>query len=274
VRRGITTGFIPREQAGEDGDSFSAHSVPRDLISGIPRRRIPRALRERWKKGEPLCGRWFSLAPDTTEEIFYDALEEEELERARVRLLVRRWGVLCRPLLEREGTSLSWGRLLPAIRRLELAGELVAGRFFEGIPSLQFAAPDIAAELEACDSGNPVYWMNACDPASPAGLSISAPDPRLPQRIPANRLCFIGARLAAAACRSGKELNLFLPPEDPALPEVLDGFALSPRGGASRRIIVENINGTAAAHSPYADVLKSTGFLAERKRLILWRPVS
>ncbi|MDR1625745.1 MAG: DEAD/DEAH box helicase [Spirochaetia bacterium] len=262
VRRGIAAGFVPREAAAGEGAPFPDQAMPR--------RRIPRALRGRWKTGLPLCGRWFSLAPDAPEDAFYDPLDEEELERARVRLLARRWGVLCRPLLEREEPALSWGKLLPAIRRLELAGELAAGRFFEGIPSLQFAPPGIDAELEACDTGRPVYWMNACDPASPAGLSAEGLDPRLPPRLPANRLCFRGEQLAAVSRRGGKDLSLFLPPDDPQLPGALAGFA-PPRRGA-QRLAVESINGTAAAASPYAELLKCMGFMAERKKLILWQP--
>jgi ATP-dependent Lhr-like helicase len=270
VRRGISAGFNPKE--AKEGFFPPASSPYPDSIFAAPRRRIPRALRERWKTGLPLCGRWISLAPDIAENTFYDSMEKEELDRDRVRLLLRRWGILCRPLLEREEPALSWGKLLPAIRRLELAGELIAGRFFEGIDSLQFAAPDIAAELEAGDEEKRIYWMNACDPASPAGLSARGFDPRLPPRIAANRLCFQGAELAAVSCRGGKDLNIFLQSEDPALPEALAGFTFSSRRVKPlRRIIVETINGEPAAVSPYTVFLKNMGFMAERKRLILWQ---
>jgi ATP-dependent Lhr-like helicase len=235
-------------------------------VPGVSRRRIPRALRERWKQGAPLAGRWFSLAAD---EAFYDPLEQEELERDRVRLLVRRWGVLCRPLLEREAPELSWGKLLPAIRRLELAGELVAGRFFEGIASLQFASPAIAGELEEAASETGVYWLSARDPASPSGLDVQGLDARLPPRLPANRLCFRGADLLAVSRRGGKSLSLYLPPQDADLGRVLEGFAARP-SGERRRITVETINGQSAAASPYAEALKSMGFMAEWKRLVLW----
>ncbi|MCL1818320.1 MAG: hypothetical protein FWG35_05260, partial [Spirochaetaceae bacterium] len=242
-------------------------SVEEALPAGT-RRRIPRALRERWKKGAPLAGRWFSLAAD---EGFYDPLDEEELDRDRVRLLVARWGVLCRPLLEREAPELSWGRLLPAIRRLELSGELVAGRFFEGIPSLQFASPSIAEELEACAAENSVFWLNACDPASPAGLRAEGLDARLPPRAAANRICLRGEELLAVSRRGGKDLRLCLPPEDAALGEILAGFAAC---GASvrpaRKTVVETINGQSAATSPYAPALTALGFRAEWKKLILW----
>jgi ATP-dependent Lhr-like helicase len=237
-----------------------------DGAGGVSRRRIPRAMRERWKQGAPLAGRWFSLAAD---EAFYDPLEEEELERDRVRLLVRRWGVLCRPLLEREAPELSWGRLLPAMRRLELSGELVAGRFFEGIESLQFASPAIAGELEEAAEETGVFWLSACDPASLSGLDARGLDARLPSRLPANRLCFRGADLLAVSRRGGKTLELYLDPQDAALAHALGGVAAR-RGGERRRIVVETINGQSATASPYAEALKQLGFMAEWKRLVLW----
>jgi ATP-dependent Lhr-like helicase len=199
-------------------------------------------------------------------------LEGEELNRDRVRLLLARWGVLCRPLLEREAPGLSWSRLLPAIRRLELAGELCTGRFFAGINSLQFASPGIGAELEAAESAGGIYWMNAADPASPAGLTAEGLDPRLPPRQAAARLCFRGPSLSAVSRRGGKDLEIFAPPEDPELPELLDFVAL-PRRLAVRpetRVIVETVNGSPAAGSPWAAALKALGFIADRGKLVLW----
>jgi ATP-dependent Lhr-like helicase len=267
VRKGLLTGFFSEKKAaGLPGVLPGEY----EALPPYRGRRVPRALRDRWKQGAPVPGRWFSLASGCAEAL--DPLDEEELDRDRVRLLLRRWGVLCRPLLEREEPALSWGRLLPAIRRLELTGELTAGRFFEGIASLQFTSAAIAAELRAADAENRVYWMNACDPASPAGLDAEGLDPRLPSRLAANRLCFRGARLLAVSCRGGKDLNLYLAPDDPALPEVLAGFT-APRGRVfmpQRKIIVETINAEPAAASPCAAILKDMGFLTERKRLILW----
>ena len=180
--------------------------------------------------------------------------------------------MLCRHLLEREAGPLSWGRLLPAIRRLELAGELAAGRFFAGINSLQFASPAIAGELEAAEAEGGFYWMNAADPASPSGLAIAGGDRRLPARIPASRICFRGAEPLAVSGRCGRDLSVFIPPDDPGLPEAL-AFLEIPRTRAvdpRRKIVLETINGKAAAESPYGEILKNRGFLPDRWALTLW----
>jgi ATP-dependent Lhr-like helicase len=177
--------------------------------------------------------------------------------------------VLARPLLEREEPALSWGRLLPAIRRLELAGELVAGRFFSGLDSLQFARPGIERELEAAEAEAGLYWMNAADPASPAGLDVSGLDTRLPPRLPTTRLCFRGPELVAVSLRKGRELRVYISPEDSELPGVL-GFLVTGRPGGGKKILIETINGESASRSEYAGVLKALGFLPDRSSLLLW----
>ncbi|MFP3088834.1 DEAD/DEAH box helicase [Treponema sp. TIM-1] len=266
VRRGLVRGFVPREK----------EALP-IRPPGRPKR-LPRALRDRWRAGPPVPGRWFSLEPDYGEDLAndklggFDPLEMEELERDRVRLLLKRWGILCRPLLERELPHLSWARLLPAIRRLELAGEVMAGRFFEGINSLQFASPEIPGELEETEGETSIYWMNAADPASPAGLSLEGLDPRLPPRQQNTRLCFRGSQLLVVAGRGAKDIDLFISPEDPDLGDAL-AFLTFPGTRAvhpERKITIETVNHRPAASGAYAAALKSLGFLPDRGKLILW----
>jgi ATP-dependent Lhr-like helicase len=273
VRRGIEEGFTYRETLRDPG--IQEGPVPRAYPYGRVRRHIPRALREKWRTGAPVGGSWFSIVPS------YDGppdlLDEEELNRDRVRLLLERWGILCRPLLERETLSaaenpLAWSRLLPCIRRMELAGELVAGRFFAGINSLQFASPRIIAELEEAENCRALYWMNAADPASPAGLNIDGLDPRLPARTTASRLCFRGMDLIAVSGRGGKALAVYIPPDDPALGE-LAAFLGIPRARTAhpeKKLVIETINGKPAAQSEYAAALKSAGFISDRGKLYRW----
>jgi ATP-dependent Lhr-like helicase len=266
LRRALERGFVP--------------AAPEENLPELRRLRlrIPRALRDRWREGPPVGGNWFSLGPGGGEERELREpllLEEEELNRDRVRLLLRRWGVLCRPLLEREAPLFSWSRLLPVMRRMELAGELMAGRFFGGVNSLEFAGPGIGEELEAAEEGGRLYWMNAADPASPAGLDIPGLAPAggaLPGRRPGSRLCFRGRELIWVANRGGKDLEIRLAPEDPLLPEAL-GLLTIPRSRAvrpERKLVIERINGTPAASGAFTGPLRELGFLPDRGRLFLW----
>jgi ATP-dependent Lhr-like helicase len=242
--------------------------------------RVPMAIRERWKSGTPVRGLWFSLADDSPLDEDqglegHSLIEEEELNRERVRLLLDRWGVLTRPLLEREAPALSWARLLPAIRRMELAGELVTGRFFQGVASLQFAPPGIAAELEEAEAERGIYWMNAADPASPAGLAVQGILPEAAsaiRRTASSRLCFRGAELLAVSSKSCKEMEIFISPDDSDIVKALEFIKVSRTSKVHRenKITVEKINGASAAVSAYSAALASLGFVKDRGRMVLW----
>ncbi|HRY72510.1 MAG TPA: DEAD/DEAH box helicase [Spirochaetia bacterium] len=265
VRKGLAGRF------GRDlPDAVPAEAAPEPFGA---RRRVPRALRERWKAGAPVAGRWFALdlGPDEG-----DALDEEELERARVRVLARRYGLLARPLLERELPLLGWGALFPAMRRMELAGELLYGRFFEGLDGPQFMSPE-AFELWK-GLGNPAaggegpVWLSALDPASPAGFPFQERPGLLPPRALSARLCLSGGEVVASSLRSGKELRIGPEPGDPAAAAIVSGIA--PRSAGPRaargRVVLETVNGQAAARSPYAALLAAAGFEADRGRMTLW----
>ncbi|MCL2243566.1 MAG: DEAD/DEAH box helicase [Treponema sp.] len=263
VRKGIESGFIPKEI-----------DIPQKQETTHPfgrRPRIPGALKNRWKSGAPVSGSWFSLVMDEKNAAF-DPIEEDILNRDRVRLLLDRWGVLCRPLLEHEDAPFTWSSLLPAMRRMELAGELTAGRFFAGINSLQFASQSIAAELEQAENFSGIYWMNASDPASPAGLDVEGLGYTLCARSSNNRIYFKGAELIALSCKNCKELQIFTGADDPDMEQLTSLFKI-PRTRTvlpENKLIVETINGQTAAQSGYAECFKNAGFVSDRGKLIFW----
>jgi ATP-dependent Lhr-like helicase len=155
---------------------------------------------------------------------------------------------------------------------MELSGELVAGRFFSGINSLQFVAPAVLRELENAESFNGMYWMNAADPASPAGLEIEGLDPRIPGRLSANRLYFRGEHLIAVSNRGGKDLQIFMVPDDPGIAVLID-FIKIPRTRKilpEGKLLVEIINGGQAALSGYALAFQAAGFVPDRGKLCFW----
>jgi ATP-dependent Lhr-like helicase len=263
VRKGIEYGFIPKEIENISG------SEPANPFGGR-QRRIPSALKNRWKAGAPVLGNWFSLLSD--EQYASAPLEQDADSRDRVRLLLRRYGILCRPLLEHEAPVFSWSKLLPAMRRMELAGELVTGRFFSNINSLQFASPSIAAELEHAENYTDFYWMNAVDPASPAGLEIENLGYPLCARSANNRLYYKGANLICISAKNSKELQIFIKTGDPDIMNLIAMLKI-PRTRAvlpETKILVEKINGQQAAQSEYGECFKTQGFVSDRGKLILW----
>ncbi|HEV2828473.1 MAG TPA: DEAD/DEAH box helicase [Pyrinomonadaceae bacterium] len=76
-----------------------------------------------------------SVDPETAEKI--------------ARIMLKRYGVVFKRLLEREGIALPWRVLLRIYHRLEARGEIRGGRFVAGISGEQFALPEAVGMLRA-----------------------------------------------------------------------------------------------------------------------------
>lgn len=107
------------------------------------------------------------------------------------RVLLRRWGVVYRKLLEREEGLPPWRELYYVLRRLEARGEVRGGRFVSGFSGEQFALPEAAAALRktAQSPGRERVAISAVDPLNLAG--ILTPGDKVP-RLPGNRLLLEG----------------------------------------------------------------------------------
>jgi ATP-dependent Lhr-like helicase len=115
-----------------------------------------------------------------------------------------------------------------------------------------------------------VYWLNAADPASLAGIKVPELRKNFPPRVKSNFLVFHGAALKLELRRLGCELLVHTPPNDPALGRCLMIFrALAGRDFEPPEIKVETINGERAAESPYAEALLAFGFKPRYKFLAL-----
>ena len=241
LRKGVQTGF----KAAGVTESAAGQS------RGSGRMRFAR-----WKGGLPQAGLWRLLPPVVVDG---DPVSETDRQRDRVRLLLDRYGVLFKALLERELPLLRWPALFRTLRLMELSGEVVAGQFFEGVPGLQFAAPDTLAWLRESKSEEAIFWMNAADPASACGLPVEGLRETLPRRVDTTHLVYRGDALVLISQRQGKALTIHLAMDDPDLPAALAPLrhllqrSLKP----VRRIVVETINGENAAKSPYTQVLRS-----------------
>jgi len=187
-----------------------------------------------------------------------DALDMEEINKDRVRLLMQRYGILFRELLTRELPVLQWSRLFRTLRIMELSGEVLSGRFFEGIPGLQFISPAAFRELREGLPEDAIYWMNATDPASPCGLGLEELKGQLPARRASSHLVYHGSRSVAISQRSGTDLEILVPPDHPNLNDYLEflGVLLTRQFSPKRAVTVETINGEPAVGSPYGSVLE------------------
>lgn len=257
LRRAIESGFAPPEPARP-----SAVRASRGRRSG--------PSFERWKATRPFAGDWFLIEPAAGVDDELDALDREELNKERVRLLLRRYGVVFRELLVRELPAFRWAPLFRTLRLMELSGEIVAGHFFESIGGLQFAS---SAALRVLREGLPrdvIYWLNAVDPAAPCGLGLDELKGSVPRRVPSTHLVYHGADLVLVGRRHGAELEISVPPEHPHLADYLGGLRnlLTREFRPRRSIDVETINDDPAAQSPYAAPIAAC-FEATREHRLL-----
>jgi len=105
--------------------------------------------------------------------------------------LLRRYGVVFRDLLAREGVP-PWRELVRAYRTLEARGSVRGGRFAEGRSGEQFALPEAVDGLRAIRRlprlGTERLMVSAADPLNLVG--VLSPGPRIPAQ-PTGRLLFV-----------------------------------------------------------------------------------
>jgi ATP-dependent Lhr-like helicase len=117
------------------------------------------------------------------------AVSAEMVERIS-RVLLRRYGVVFRKLMDREGMTLPWRELLRALRRLEARGEIRGGRFVAGVAGEQFALNEAASALRSIRKREPdgaLISVSAADPLNLMGIVL--PGARVPV-IPSNRILY------------------------------------------------------------------------------------
>ena len=135
---------------------------------------------------DPRLGRW---AP--TERLTPDAIAPPPPERraeAWARLLLKRYGIVCRDVTGLEVGLPPWKDLRRALMRAELLGTVRRGYFVEGLAGEQYAAPEAVealhdAKLRARAAENaepadpePMVLLSVYDPANPFGRLVPLVD--------------------------------------------------------------------------------------------------
>ena len=159
--------------------------------------------------------------------------------------------MVTRELANREGGVLRWAALFPALRIMELSGEVVSGLFFESLSGPQFALPQAVRHLERLDKAEAAFWISALDPASPCGLGVGIEG--LPQRRVGNHLGYFEGELAVVSETFARRLTIRLDVDDPGLDALLPNLARI--CSARKRLATETINGEPARSSPYLATL-------------------
>jgi ATP-dependent Lhr-like helicase len=185
-------------------DSFSGL---RALLTPSDRRK-PLGGRRRHRRsafGIEDAGRWTllrRLPPQAAGE------RDQETMEAIARALLRRYGVVCWRLLQREAGWLPpWRDLVRVLRRLEARGDIRGGRFVAGISGEQFALPEAVSALRDARRAplqHTLVSLSGADPLNLAGILL--PGAKVPA-LAGNRVVFRDGVPVAAL--TGGELQWF-----------------------------------------------------------------
>ncbi|WP_052773080.1 DEAD/DEAH box helicase [Luteimonas sp. FCS-9] len=150
-----------------------------------------------------------------------DAPGAEDLEHV-ARVLLRRYGVVCWRILEREPDWLPpWRELVRVYRRLEARGEIRGGRFVAGLSGEQYALPEAVGLLRAVrarPADGELLCVGASDPLNLAGTLL--PGERVPRQ-PGARLVLRDGRVVATRIAERCTVDDALDPSDAAAARAL-----------------------------------------------------
>ena len=257
LRRGVATDFTP-EAATYEG-----------ALRG--RRVMRRTAPARFAASLPAAGMWRALrVPEPPD----DPLAREELAMDRARLLLARYGVVCRESIVREAKAFAWPGVFRALRRMELSGEVVSGEFFADLSGPQFATPRAVRLVAEGLGGSEAWWCCGRDPAALWGLGSEVQALALPRRAAGCFVAFVGGAPVLTLETGPGRLATTLSPEDAALPAALAPLThlLTRRVAPLSRLALTTINAIPAAQSPYLALLRQCfEVVLERRGVMLYR---
>lgn len=220
--------------------------------------------------GPTLAGRW-SLLPQERASDTLRALAQTEA-------LLDRYTVITRSAAMSEAVAGGFPALRPVLRSMEDAGQLLRGRFVEGMGGAQFAQREDIDRLRACAerAGGPGGWvaLSALDPANPFGSLLPWPQTMAGAR-PVRRagaLVVIGeGRLQLYLPQGGRQLSSWI--DDTAADvaarwkAAAQALAVGLRRGRRLSFTLQRINEEPVHRGLAVDALRAAGFSSEPRGL-------
>ena len=202
------TGLLPTQTQEALGELVSLGLVTADGFTGLRALLTPDWKRQRRGRraaaaySMEAAGRWTVLP---------QAPEDHDVESVAWALL-RRWGVVFRSVIDREGDLPPWYALLRVYRRLEAQGLIRGGRFVGGFAGEQYALPEAVTALRKTrrrPKTGELVSISAADPLNLVG--ILTPGHRVPAT-PKNRILLRDG--VPIAFREGSETHFLEEPAD------------------------------------------------------------
>lgn len=213
VRR---TGLLPSQVEEALSELAALGFVTSDSFDGLRALLVPSNKRPTFGRNEgkrrrktnlasiEFAGRWSLIRKEpVTQSNGAGSARHDAAAEKFARVLLRRYGVVFRRLLERESLAVTWYELGRIYRRWEARGEIRGGYFIAGVSGEQFALPEAIGLLRSIRKtalSNELVTLSAADPLNLQG--ILTPGSRV-AAFTANRLSF-RAGLPLAALEAGE----------------------------------------------------------------------
>ncbi len=220
-----------------------------------------RSFRSRRAAPPSAEGRWSLLANRIG-----TAVSPTEWSTAVAQQLLSRYGVLTREVAAAEGIFGGFSAVYDVLKAMEDAGRIRRGYFVAGVGATQFALPaalDLLRSLKEPPEDPETVLLAATDPANPYGTILhwpgsgTAEEVGRPTRTVGSLVILINGDLAAYVSRGARQLQVFLPEDDPA--RSATARALAGRL-AGLGLLIGEINGIPAPGHPLAPFLVDAGF--------------
>ena len=201
--------------------------------------------------------------------------DEQELAEGVARQWLSRYGVVSRDWWRRERPQVSWRAIYHELKRLEFRGDVQRGYFVSGLAGAQFAQPDAVEMLRAPapPTGEEPVVMATSDPANVYSLPLEGVerDAFTRPRGTGAYVVTVGGVVMISVEGRGRRLNIRPDTDEPSIRSAVAALIehLTSQRVAGRRqdLIVETINGEAAAASETAPLLLGLGLRSEGRVL-------
>jgi ATP-dependent Lhr-like helicase len=154
-------------------------------------------------------GRWSLLPPP--------AGTPTERANALAQQLLARYGVVVREVASIESIAGGFSAVYPVLKGMEEAGRIRRGYFIAGFGATQFAsagALDLLRSFRDEPDEPETLLLAATDPANPYGALLKWPEAGL-MRVAGASVVLVNGALAAYLARGEKNLDVFLPEDEP-----------------------------------------------------------
>jgi ATP-dependent Lhr-like helicase len=212
------TGLLKSRVEQALGELVSHGWVTADSFEGLRALLTPQEKRARFGDvGRPrrhrvvtsieYAGRWSLLRNYQQTVETHGAGQDGEAVQTFARVLLRRYGVVFRKILDREALHVSWFELGRAYRQMEARGEIRGGHFVSGVSGEQFALPEAIGHLRSLRKTERMRDLISLSGSDPLNLvGILTPGARIPA-LWRNRI-LLRDGVPVAALEAGKILNL------------------------------------------------------------------